>query len=138
MKLADKTGVLNVLRNIYFDTKQKMQYIEMRRFDNTLKHTEVEQFPGYEEKMQEFQQEIRNQRFKYAKLEQQSKPEVIGERSAFFIGENSNVDMPEILKGYNKELIQNFTREQFEELMNKDEMIAFMSEIKAQKTKTES
>lgn len=46
--------------------------------------------------------------------------------------------MPIIFKDYKKELIQNFTREQFEELMNKDEMIAFMAEMKAQKSKTDS
>lgn len=34
LKLADKMGVFNVLRDMYFDAHQKMQWLEKRRHEN--------------------------------------------------------------------------------------------------------
>ena len=34
LNLADKMGVFNVLRDMYFDAHQKMQWLEKRRHEN--------------------------------------------------------------------------------------------------------
>ena len=63
LKLADQTGVLSILRNLHFDAKQKMQYMERKRMENIKKSQEVEQFPGYEERLDGFQDEVRATKF---------------------------------------------------------------------------
>jgi len=67
MNLADKMGVFHVLRDLHFDAKQKMQWLERRRHENRLgKQDEPKpQFPGYEDRFLaaeiELKRELQNQ-----------------------------------------------------------------------------
>ena len=63
LKLADKMGVFNVLRDMYFDAHQKMQWLEKRRHENKQLNfaddDEPAEFPGYEERLDQIEDEIR-------------------------------------------------------------------------------
>lgn len=64
--------------------------MERKRMENIKKSQEVEQFPGYEERLDGFQDEVRATKFNQLKREVSHSEEVIGpERTGFFIGENS-------------------------------------------------
>ena len=52
LKLAQKMGVFNILRDMHYDAKQMMVAVENQRLQMQAKSTiEQPQFPGYEERL---------------------------------------------------------------------------------------
>ena len=52
LKLAEKMGVFNILRDMHYDAKQRMVAAENQRLQMQAKSTvEQPQFPGYEERL---------------------------------------------------------------------------------------
>ena len=138
MKIAEKTGVFNVLSDMYFDAHQKMHWLEKKRIENKTVNIDDEEpmFPGYEERYKEVQDELRDAARKQIEYEAAHSIEVLGaERSGFHLGQDSKVDLLQIYKKFTREGLRNFTREEFADLMQKGEVIAFMTQLKANKRK---
>lgn len=133
MKMAEKMGVLAVLKDMHYDAEEKMSWKERRRAErnngehplanqssqNSLngsqqlkisrnlstdkgslqqvaRHQDISQFPGYSERLAQVEKEEAQKRLDQRRKEESQSVDVIGHRSEFFIGEVSNVNLPEI------------------------------------------
>ena len=122
MKLAEKMGVMRVLKDIHYDADSKMQWRERRRFEKLPTELDPQElvdteFPGYCDQMKKAQHEIAMERLEEEKLKIAFSREKIGLRSDFNFGEESKVDLRSIFDSFQREGLKNLTEEMFADLV---------------------
>ena len=120
MKLAERMGVLQVIRNLEWDAQRKIEVREQQRATQAApsqptpapKPAETE-FPGYEERVDEVYREAMEQKVNILRHRRDTSNEVLGGRAAFTFNESSQVSLPSIFSNYHRDETRAFQQELF-------------------------
>ena len=86
------------------------------------------EFPGYEERLDEIEEEIRLHTRKKIEQDAARSVEVLGEeRANFHLREDSNIDLSAIYVMFKQNGLKNFSAQQLKDLLTHGEVIAFMT-----------
>ena len=117
MKLAEKTGVFNVIKDMQDDAKERMNWINRRKAEQIQDARVKEElkvdaeFPGYEDRIEEVELQLMRDQLHIEKQKVKTSAEEIGFRSEFTFGEGSKVDLPYIFKKLMRDGIKEFSDE---------------------------
>ena len=96
------------------------------------------EFPGYEERLDEIEEEIRQFTRKKIELDASRSVEVLGkERASFHLREDTQINLSAIYEKFKQEGLRNFSDEELKNLLSQGEIIAFLTQIEVRKRKSD-